>query len=149
SRAVFDRWDAVVYRPHSTRFHVDYASLTWTLKFADSGVASKRTSFCNCGLFPSSRQIFASQKLEASRFQKLATNFFRVLSVVMIPIAATVPSSMALYWLSSSFMGLSHNLLLRSPTVRRLCCIPRTKSDSDTPYRDIVSALITKYSFKK
>eukprot|EP00076_Gallus_gallus_P013395 XP_015131886.1 cytochrome c oxidase assembly protein COX18, mitochondrial isoform X1 [Gallus gallus] len=94
-------------------------------------------------------EIFASQKLEASRFQKLATNFFRVLSVVMIPIAATVPSSMALYWLSSSFMGLSHNLLLRSPTVRRLCCIPRTKSDSDTPYRDIVSALTTKYSFKK
>lgn len=57
--------------------------------------------------------------------------------------------SMALYWLSSSFMGLSHNLLLRSPTFRRLCCIPRTKSDSDTPYRDIVSALTTRYSFKK
>ncbi|KFQ01046.1 Mitochondrial inner membrane protein COX18, partial [Haliaeetus albicilla] len=79
-------------------------------------------------------EIFASQKMEVSRFQKLATNFFRVVSVVMIPVAATVPSSMALYWLSSSFMGLSHNLLLRSPTFRRLCCIPRTKSDSDTPY---------------
>ncbi|XP_032863668.2 cytochrome c oxidase assembly protein COX18, mitochondrial [Tyto alba] len=94
-------------------------------------------------------EIFALQKTEVSRFQKLATNFFRVVSVVMIPVAATVPSSMALYWLSSSFMGLSHNLLLRSPTFRRLCCIPRTKSDSDTPYRDIVSALATKYSFKK
>ncbi|XP_049671301.1 cytochrome c oxidase assembly protein COX18, mitochondrial [Accipiter gentilis] len=94
-------------------------------------------------------EIFASQKMEVSRFQKLATNFFRVVSVVMIPVAATVPSSMALYWLSSSFMGLSHNLLLRSPTFRRLCCIPRTKSDSDTPYGDIVSALTTKYGFKK
>ncbi|XP_009635343.1 cytochrome c oxidase assembly protein COX18, mitochondrial [Egretta garzetta] len=94
-------------------------------------------------------EIFASQKMEVSRFQKLATNFFRVVSVVMIPVAATVPSSMALYWLSSSFMGLSHNLLLRSPTFRRLCCIPRTKSESDTPYRDIVSALTSKYSFKK
>ncbi|NXA55077.1 COX18 protein, partial [Nothocercus julius] len=86
-------------------------------------------------------EIFALQKLKATRFQKLATNFFRVMSVIMIPVAATVPSSMALYWLSSSFMGLSHNLLLRSPTFRRLCCIPRTQSDSDTPYRDIVSAL--------
>ncbi|NWU65504.1 COX18 protein, partial [Pterocles burchelli] len=86
-------------------------------------------------------EIFSSQKLEVSRFQKLATNFFRVLSVVMIPVAATVPSSMALYWLSSSCVGLSHNLLLRSPTFRRLCCIPRTKSESDTPYRDIVAAL--------
>ncbi|KAM6206756.1 cytochrome c oxidase assembly protein COX18, mitochondrial [Sarcoramphus papa] len=94
-------------------------------------------------------EIFASQKMEVSRFQKFATNFFRVVSVVMIPVAATVPSSMALYWLSSSFVGLSHNLLLRSPTFRRLCCIPRTKSDSDTPYRDIVTALTTKYSFKK
>ncbi|KFP29476.1 Mitochondrial inner membrane protein COX18, partial [Colius striatus] len=79
-------------------------------------------------------EIFASQKMNVSRFQRLATNFFRVVSVVMIPIAATVPSSMALYWLSSSFLGLSHNLLLRSPTFRRLCCIPRTKSDSATPY---------------
>ncbi|NWQ93254.1 COX18 protein, partial [Burhinus bistriatus] len=88
-------------------------------------------------------EIFASQKMEVSRFQKLATNFFRAVSVVMIPVAAAVPSSMALYWLSSSFMGLSHNLLLRSPTFRRLCCIPRTKSESDTPYRDLVSALTT------
>ncbi|XP_068259943.1 cytochrome c oxidase assembly protein COX18, mitochondrial [Nyctibius grandis] len=94
-------------------------------------------------------EIFASQKMGVSRFQKLATNFFRVVSVVMIPVAATVPSSMALYWLSSSVVGLSHNLLLRSPTFRRLCCIPRTRSDSDTPYRDIVSALAAKYSFKK
>ncbi|XP_008495676.2 cytochrome c oxidase assembly protein COX18, mitochondrial [Calypte anna] len=94
-------------------------------------------------------EIFASQKKEVSRFQKLATNFFRMVSVVMIPVAATVPSSMALYWVSSSLLGLSHNLLLRSPTCRRLCCIPRTSSDSATPYRDIVSALATKYRFKK
>ncbi|XP_053922116.1 cytochrome c oxidase assembly protein COX18, mitochondrial isoform X2 [Cuculus canorus] len=36
-------------------------------------------------------ELFASHK-EVSRLQKLATNFFRVLSVVMIPVAATVPS---------------------------------------------------------
>ncbi|XP_065693130.2 cytochrome c oxidase assembly protein COX18, mitochondrial [Patagioenas fasciata] len=94
-------------------------------------------------------EIFALRKREVSRFQKLATNFFRVLSIVMIPVAATVPSSMALYWFSSSFVGLSHNLLLCSPTFRRLCFIPRTKSDSETPYRDIVSAFTTKYSFRK
>ncbi|KFW85441.1 Mitochondrial inner membrane protein COX18, partial [Manacus vitellinus] len=80
-------------------------------------------------------EIFSSQKkMQVSRFQKLVTNLFRVVSVAMIPVAATVPSSMALYWLSSSLVGLSHNLLLRSPAFRRLCCIPRTKSDSDTPY---------------
>ncbi|KAJ7416357.1 hypothetical protein BTVI_35786 [Pitangus sulphuratus] len=95
-------------------------------------------------------EMFASQKkMQVSRFQKLVTNLFRVVSVVMIPVAATVPSSMALYWLSSSLVGLSHNLLLRSPAFRRLCRIPRTKSDSDTPYRDIVAALAAKYGFRK
>ncbi|XP_062350058.1 translation initiation factor IF-2 isoform X5 [Cinclus cinclus] len=95
-------------------------------------------------------EIFASQrKMPVSQFQKLVTNFFRVVSVVMIPIAATVPSSMALYWLSSSLVGLCHNLLLRSPAFRRLCRIPRTRSDSDTPYRDIMAALATRYSFSK
>ncbi|KAL9851625.1 LOW QUALITY PROTEIN: cytochrome c oxidase assembly protein COX18, mitochondrial-like [Geothlypis trichas] len=94
-------------------------------------------------------EIFASQtKMPVSRIQRLVTNFFRAVSVVMIPIAATVPSSMALYWLSSSLVGLSHNLLLRSP-FRRLCRIPRTPSHSDTPYRDMLAALATKYSFRK
>ncbi|XP_027759686.1 cytochrome c oxidase assembly protein COX18, mitochondrial [Empidonax traillii] len=95
-------------------------------------------------------EMFASQKkMPVSRFQKLVTNLFRVVSVVMIPVAATVPSSMALYWLSSSLVGLSHNLLLRSPAFRRLCRIPRTKSDSATPYRDMAAALAAKYGFRK
>ncbi|GAB0189486.1 cytochrome c oxidase assembly protein COX18, mitochondrial [Grus japonensis] len=94
-------------------------------------------------------EVFALPKMKVSRFQTFVTNFFRVVSVVMIPVAATVPSSMALYWLSSSCVGLSHNLLLRSPTFRRLCRIPRTSSDSATPYRDIVSALTARYGFKK
>nr|XP_060637327.1 cytochrome c oxidase assembly protein COX18, mitochondrial [Anolis sagrei ordinatus] len=93
-------------------------------------------------------EIFALRKTESSRFQRYATNFFRGVSIFMIPVAATVPSAIALYWVSSSFMGLSHNLLLRSPAFRRLCHIPRTKSDSDTPYRDIVSAFYVKYFFK-
>nr|XP_016850173.1 PREDICTED: mitochondrial inner membrane protein COX18 [Anolis carolinensis] len=93
-------------------------------------------------------EIFALRKIESSRFQRYATNFFRGISIFMIPVAATVPSAIALYWVSSSFMGLLHNLLLRSPAFRRLCRIPRTKSDSDTPYRDIVSAFYVKYFFK-
>ncbi|XP_041713542.1 cytochrome c oxidase assembly protein COX18, mitochondrial-like [Coregonus clupeaformis] len=73
------------------------------------------------------------RRIEASRFQKYVTNFIRGISLVMIPIAATVPSSMALYWLSSICVGLGHNLLLRSPRLRRLCHIPSTRPDSDTP----------------
>ncbi|KAF5889047.1 mitochondrial inner membrane protein COX18 [Clarias magur] len=90
-------------------------------------------------------EIHALGKLEQSTFQKYATNFIRGISLVMIPLAATVPSSMALYWLSSSCIGLGHNLLLRSPRFRSLCRIPPLRSDSQTPYRDIAGAFLNKY----
>ncbi|XP_010864809.1 cytochrome c oxidase assembly protein COX18, mitochondrial [Esox lucius] len=90
-------------------------------------------------------EIFALQRREASKVQKYVTHFIRGISVLMVPLAATVPSSMALYWLSSSCVGLGHNLLLRSPRLRRLCHIPPMRSDSDTPYRDIASSLVAKY----
>ncbi|CDQ62342.1 unnamed protein product [Oncorhynchus mykiss] len=90
-------------------------------------------------------EVFALRRMEASKFQKYVTNFIRGISLLMIPIAATVPSAMALYWLSSSCVGLGHNLLLRSPRFRRLCRIPPTRSDSDTPYRDIASSFVSKY----
>ncbi|XP_030622146.1 cytochrome c oxidase assembly protein COX18, mitochondrial isoform X2 [Chanos chanos] len=90
-------------------------------------------------------EIFALRQLQAPKFQKYVTNFIRGISVVMIPIAATVPSSMALYWLGSSCVGLGHNLLLRSPRFRKLCRIPPVRSDSDTPYKDIVAAFVSKY----
>ncbi|XP_066576562.1 cytochrome c oxidase assembly protein COX18, mitochondrial isoform X2 [Amia ocellicauda] len=56
-----------------------------------------------------------------------------------------IVESMALYWLTSSCVGLGHNLLLRSPRFRQLCRIPPTQADSQTPYRDIASAFIGKY----
>ncbi|XP_053317616.1 cytochrome c oxidase assembly protein COX18, mitochondrial [Spea bombifrons] len=94
-------------------------------------------------------EMFALRKIKLSKFQKILTNFIRGISIFMIPIAASVPSSMALYWLSSSCVGLTHNLLLRSPALRRMCRIPRTKSDSDTPYKDLLSTFILKYIPKK
>ncbi|KTF81136.1 hypothetical protein cypCar_00005244 [Cyprinus carpio] len=90
-------------------------------------------------------EIFALRQLEPSKFQKFVTNFIRGISLVMIPIAATVPSSMSLYWLCSSCVGLAHNLLLRSPRFRGVCRIPPTRSDSETPYKDIAAAFAAKY----
>ncbi|MEE6526350.1 hypothetical protein FKM82_026955 [Ascaphus truei] len=37
-------------------------------------------------------ELFALRKIELSRFQKIVTNFIRAISVLMIPIAASVPS---------------------------------------------------------
>ncbi|XP_057585725.1 cytochrome c oxidase assembly protein COX18, mitochondrial isoform X4 [Hippopotamus amphibius kiboko] len=94
-------------------------------------------------------EIFALQKFGMSRFQTYITYFVRAVSVLMIPIAATVPSSIVLYWLCSSFMGLSQNFLLRSPRFRQLCRIPLTKSDSDTPYKDLFAAFYAKFISRK
>ncbi|EPY78244.1 hypothetical protein CB1_001109028 [Camelus ferus] len=72
---------------------------------------------------------------------------------VTLPLAAyqhyILAKSIALYWLCSSFMGLSQNLLLRSPRFRQLCRIPLTKSDSHTPYKDLFAALHAKFSSRK
>ncbi|XP_066241636.1 cytochrome c oxidase assembly protein COX18, mitochondrial isoform X1 [Saccopteryx leptura] len=94
-------------------------------------------------------EIFALQKIRMSRFQAYATHLVRAVSVLMIPIAATVPSSIVLYWLCSSFMGLSQNLLLRSPRFRQLCRIPLTKGESDTPYKDLFAAFYAKFISRK
>ncbi|XP_014384961.1 PREDICTED: mitochondrial inner membrane protein COX18 [Myotis brandtii] len=94
-------------------------------------------------------EIVALQKSRMSRFQTGVTYFVRGISVLMIPIAATVPSSLVLYWLCSSFMGLSQNLLLRSPRFRQFCRIPLTKGDSDTPYKDLFAAFYAKYISRK
>ncbi|XP_022361633.1 mitochondrial inner membrane protein COX18 isoform X1 [Enhydra lutris kenyoni] len=94
-------------------------------------------------------EIFALQKIGTSRFQTYVMYFVRAVSLLMIPVAATVPSSIVLYWLCSSLMGLSQNLLLRSPRFRRLCRIPLTKSDSDSPYKDLFAAFYAKFISRK
>ncbi|XP_041799664.1 cytochrome c oxidase assembly protein COX18, mitochondrial [Chelmon rostratus] len=88
-------------------------------------------------------ELFSLQRVNPSRFQRFLTNFIRAFSVLMIPIAATVPSCVALYWLTSSLVGFSHNLLLRSPAIHRILRLRTNRSDS--PYRDLLSAFITKY----
>ncbi|XP_049485177.1 LOW QUALITY PROTEIN: cytochrome c oxidase assembly protein COX18, mitochondrial-like [Panthera uncia] len=90
-------------------------------------------------------EIFALQKIEMTHFQMYITCFVRVVSVLMIPIAATLPSSIVVYCLCSRFMGLSQNLLLHSPGFCQLCQIPLTKSDSDTPCKDLFAAFYAKF----
>ncbi|XP_023564367.1 mitochondrial inner membrane protein COX18 isoform X2 [Octodon degus] len=94
-------------------------------------------------------ELFALQRLSMSRFQVYVTYFVRAVSVLMVPIAAAVPSSLAFYWLCSSLMGLVQNLLLCSPRFRQLCRIPLTKSHSATPYKDLFAAFYAKFISRK
>ncbi|XP_026761750.1 cytochrome c oxidase assembly protein COX18, mitochondrial [Galleria mellonella] len=75
-----------------------------------------------------------SKLRQPSKVYNAFTNVFRIFSVVMIPVAASVPSCMCLYWMTSSGFGLIQNLCLLSPTVRRRLRIPEAPSELEDPY---------------
>jgi len=84
-------------------------------------------------------------KGEQGKLQKYLTNFFRGFAVIMVPIAASVPSCMSFYWTMSSLCGLSHNLILMSPKFRRLVKIPHTPNELKNPYQNFVQHLSEKF----
>ncbi|XP_044270525.1 cytochrome c oxidase assembly protein COX18, mitochondrial isoform X1 [Tribolium madens] len=73
-----------------------------------------------------------------TKLQRYLTNFFRGLSLMMIPIASVVPSCVVLYWTTSSAFGFVQNLILISPKIRRMCKIPQTPSEIEQPYQHIL-----------
>ncbi|KAL5290854.1 COX18 family protein [Megaselia abdita] len=89
-------------------------------------------------------QVWMRSERPSGKVQKIATNFFRVFSVAMIPISSMVPSVLCVYWVSSSTYGLLQNLLIASPKVRRLVGIPKTKSELEAPYSHLSNIITTK-----
>lgn len=79
-----------------------------------------------------------------SKFRTGITYLMRGVSVAMIPIAASVPSCMALYWTTSSALGLAQNVLLSYPSARRSLNIP-TMSDEASPVQDLLSKIKGKF----
>lgn len=78
-----------------------------------------------------------SKLRQPSKVYNLFTNVFRGFTIVMIPVAASVPSCMCLYWCTSSGFGLIQNLVLLSPSLRRKLRIPEAPSELDNPYTHI------------
>jgi len=73
-------------------------------------------------------------------------NFFRVYSIFMIPLAATVPSAVSLYWASSGVAGILVNLTLLSPKVKNLVRIPEVEKISGNPYIELANNIKTRWS---
>lgn len=79
------------------------------------------------------------------RMRKIATNAFRGFSILMIPIAAMVPSCLCLYWVSSSTYGLIQNLVLISPKVRSGLGIPELSHlPKDKPYLFLLNQILSR-----
>ncbi|XP_045463679.1 cytochrome c oxidase assembly protein COX18, mitochondrial [Harmonia axyridis] len=83
-----------------------------------------------------------------TKLQKIITNIFRGFSIIMIPLSASVPSALVLYWTTSSMFGLIQNLTLMSPKVKRFCKIPLTPSELEKPYEQLRAAMKSRI-FKK
>uniref|UniRef100_A0A2M4BUB3 Putative inner membrane protein cox18 mitochondrial n=1 Tax=Anopheles marajoara TaxID=58244 RepID=A0A2M4BUB3_9DIPT len=81
-----------------------------------------------------------------SKLQTIFTNLFRGLSIVMVPIAASVPSCLCLYWVTSSAYGLGQNLLLLSPRFRRIVGIPAVPSELTNPYQHLLQTFSDRFS---
>uniref|UniRef100_A0A6P7FHP9 Cytochrome c oxidase assembly protein COX18, mitochondrial-like isoform X1 n=1 Tax=Diabrotica virgifera virgifera TaxID=50390 RepID=A0A6P7FHP9_DIAVI len=84
---------------------------------------------------------------EPNKLQKFLVNIFRGISLVMIPVAASVPSCLVLYWTTSSAYGLIQNIVLLSPRVKRICRIPKTEIELENPYKHISQQLQKKFNF--
>lgn len=86
---------------------------------------------------------------KSSKFLTVFTSIFRILTVAMVPIAASVPSCMTLYWTTSAACAFLQNSLLLSPKVRKLCGIPQTSYHMDRPYRTLVQRFVQKMRQRK
>lgn len=78
-----------------------------------------------------------SKLRQPSKMYNVLTNVFRGFSIIMIPVAASVPSCMSLYWMTSSSYGLIQNMVLLSPSVRRKLKVPEAPSEIEQPYNHI------------
>uniref|UniRef100_A0A8D8V4Z8 Mitochondrial inner membrane protein COX18 n=1 Tax=Cacopsylla melanoneura TaxID=428564 RepID=A0A8D8V4Z8_9HEMI len=87
--------------------------------------------------------LYRDEKLTGAK--RYTTNVFRAIALLLVPIAANVPSILSLYWASSAFYGFTQNLILWSPNFRKFCGIPFTKKTKLLPYRHMVDTLIKRY----
>lgn len=70
------------------------------------------------------------------KFSVIVTNIFRGITIAIVPIAASVPSCLTLYWCTSSLCALAQNLIILSPKAKRTLGIPlNTQYHMDNPYR--------------
>lgn len=79
-----------------------------------------------------------SRNKTPTRNQKIIKNIFRGFTIIMMPLSCFLPSGVNLYWTASSIYGLSQNLFLLSPQVRKCFGIPNTPYNHDKPYKYLI-----------
>lgn len=86
------------------------------------------------------------RRKDPSKRQIIITRVFRTLTIAMVFFASQVPTAMSLYWATSSSYGLIQNLCLMQPSVRRKLQIPKAPSESQTPMKDKMDILKSRFN---
>ncbi|XP_071952543.1 cytochrome c oxidase assembly protein COX18, mitochondrial-like isoform X2 [Antedon mediterranea] len=86
---------------------------------------------------------------EGSKFPKLVTNMLRGLSIIIIPIAAYMPSAITLYWMTSASYSVAQNLFLKLPKVRLALNLVPKSTMNDGQIKNIRTLIKDKYSSSK
>lgn len=73
-----------------------------------------------------------TRRAAAKSWHRYITHLMRVLSIAMIPAAASVPSALAIYWLSSSGFSVLQNAALFHPRVRSILKMRSLPSEQQT-----------------
>lgn len=98
-----------------------------------------------CALFHliNIEKIIVEYDKEPSKTMRVLTGLFRVLAIAMIPIAASIPSCMSLYWTTSAAGAFLQNMILVSPKAKRLFVIPmNTSYHMEQPYQTMAQRFI-------
>ncbi|KAI6646259.1 Mitochondrial inner membrane protein COX18-like [Oopsacas minuta] len=82
--------------------------------------------------------IYSKQVQKRSIALAIVHNFFRFMTIAMASASTQLPAGIALYWMLSSCYGLFQNVLFKYSRVRRIFGIPKSKSESENPIRDLL-----------
>lgn len=86
----------------------------------------------------------------STKFTTVFTNIFRGVIIAIVPVAASLPSCLTLYWCTSSACALAQNLILLSPKAKRTLGIPlNTQYHMDHPYRTIAQRFVEQMEKRK
>lgn len=87
---------------------------------------------------------------QPSKVSTILTGIFRVITIAIVPIAATVPSCLTLYWSTSALCALAQNLILLSPRAKVLFGIPTNPTTHlERPYRTLAIRFVEQMHQRK
>ncbi|KAJ3415859.1 Mitochondrial inner membrane protein oxa1l [Chytridiales sp. JEL 0842] len=76
---------------------------------------------------------FATETNAAQSQSAAMKNVFRFMMIVFIPLTATLPTAVFLYWISSNLFTLAQFYILKQPKVREYLKIPQLRKDVPKP----------------